>query len=133
MTYCTWNRWNSLCVVGTVGGLTPILVFSLVQAYVHAYVRGENAGDGQQLWQQDQDLECQHRSVRRDVWHKGLIVGGKRKWEKVVDGAMGKSSKKKIKLAEAATEKKLKTITVDKKPNKKKKSGKAPTAVQAAG
>ena len=33
----------------------------------------------------------------------------------------------------AATEKKLETITVDKKPNKKKKFGKAPTAVEAIG
>ena len=46
---------------------------------------------------------------------------------------MIKSSKKKIKLAVAATEKKLETITVDKKPNKKKKFGKAPTAVEAIG
>jgi len=35
----------------------------------------------------------------------------------VVDGAMFKF-KKRIKLAEAVTEKKLETITVDKKPNK---------------
>ena len=57
-------------------------------------------------------------------------VGGKRKGEKVVDGAVVDSSKKKLKLAEAASVKK--TITVDKKPNKEKKSGKAPTAVEAA-
>ena len=54
-----------------------------------------------------------------------LIVGGKRKGENVVDGAMIKF-KKKMKLAEAVTEKKLETITVDKKPNKN-------TAVGAAG
>ena len=46
-----------------------------------------------------------------------LIVGGKRKGENVVDGAMIKF-KKKMKLAEVVTEKKLETITVDKKPNK---------------
>ena len=54
------------------------------------------------------------------------MVGGKRKGENVVDGAMIKLFKKKIKLAEAVTEKKLETITVDKKPNKN-------TAVGAAG
>ena len=42
-----------------------------------------------------------------------LMVGGKRKGENVVDGAMIKLFKKKIKLAAAVTEKKLETITVE--------------------
>jgi len=85
------------------------------------------------------DTTC--RVTCMSVWHKGLRVGGKRKKEKVVDGTVVESPKKKIKLAEAATEKKVETITVeqefstpaDKKTKKKKKSGKAPTAVEAAG
>jgi len=85
------------------------------------------------------DTTC--RVTCMSVWHKGLRVGGKRKKEKVVDGTVVESPKKKIKLAEAATEKKVETITVeqefstpaDKKPKKKKKSEKAPTAVEAAG
>ena len=59
----------------------------------------------------------------------------------MVDGAVVESPKKKIKLAEAATEKKVETITVeqefstpaDKKTKKKKNSGQALTAVEAAG
>merc|ERR1719341_2018059 len=78
------------------------------------------------------------------VWHPGLRMGGKRKGEKVVEGGVVESPKKKSKLTETATDKKVDSITVeqeistpeDKKiKKKKKKSGKVPTdpAVEVAG
>ena len=70
-------------------------------------------------------------------------MGGKRKGEKVVEGSVVESPKKKIKLTEISTDKKVETITVeqeistpkDKEAKKKKKSRKVLTdhAVEVAG
>ena len=69
-------------------------------------------------------------------------MGGKRKGEKVVEGCVVESPKKKIKLAETSTDKKVETITVEQeistpkdKEAKKKKSRKVITdiVVEVAG
>jgi len=82
------------------------------------------------------------------VWHPGMRLGGKRKGEKMEQASEVESPKKKVKLTEVTTEKKVvETVTVEEETNvagagdkkakkKKKKPGKVvPTgsSVEAAG
>ena len=75
------------------------------------------------------------------VWHPGLRMGGKRKGEKVAEGGVVESLKKKIKLSETPTDKKVESITVeqeistqeDKRVKKKKRKSGQDTAGQVAG